>query len=229
MQVSSRELLEFLEGSDDDDRDRRKRRRRKPRMWRSARERASWKSDMRQVSPAVTVRTQTHEMNIKSCSHEQESPAGVIKGHITAVLTSLHLVQATTLPRVAYCTMALVVSAAEMLDAIDARKARRCGSVHAHCLQSGCSPMPGTTPGRCASIWFHQVNFPARVASPAQYLSACYYARRRASGKTRNGRRTEQRPRPRDRSTLAERASTEVSVSCVLYLTQHRIPGISVA
>jgi len=51
--VSSRELLEFLEGSDDDDRDRRKRRRRKPRMWRSARERASWKSDMRQVNPNV--------------------------------------------------------------------------------------------------------------------------------------------------------------------------------
>ena len=49
MQVNSRELLEFLEGSDDDDRDRRKRRRRKPRMWRSVRERASWKSDMRQV------------------------------------------------------------------------------------------------------------------------------------------------------------------------------------
>ncbi len=34
--------------------------------------------------------------------------------------------QATTLARVAYCTMALVVSAAEMLDAIDARKARVC-------------------------------------------------------------------------------------------------------
>ena len=53
--MSSRELLEFLEGSDDDDRDRRKRRRRKPRMWRSARERASWKSDMRQVERAMIV------------------------------------------------------------------------------------------------------------------------------------------------------------------------------
>ena len=55
MQVSSRELLEFLEGSDDDDRDRRKRRRRKPRMWRSARERASWNSDMRQANTALEL------------------------------------------------------------------------------------------------------------------------------------------------------------------------------
>ncbi len=45
------------------------------------------------------------------------------------------LLQATTLPRVAYCTMALVVSAAEMLDAIDARKVRRCCSPH---ILSGC-------------------------------------------------------------------------------------------
>ena len=76
-QVNSRELLEFLEASDDDDKDRRKRRRRKPRMWRSARERASWLAD---------------------------------------------LGQAFTLARVAYCTMTLVLSASEMLDAIDARK-----------------------------------------------------------------------------------------------------------
>lgn len=32
--------------------------------------------------------------------------------------------QASTLARVAYCTMTLVVSASEMLDAIDARKVR---------------------------------------------------------------------------------------------------------
>ena len=80
LKVDSRELLEFLEASDDDDRDRRKRRRRKPRMWRSLRERLSWKAD---------------------------------------------LGQAATLARVAYCTMALVVSASEMLDAIDARKVWR--------------------------------------------------------------------------------------------------------
>ena len=59
-QVTSRELLEFLEGSDDDDRDRRKRRRRKPRMWRSARERASWKSDMSQVNPSSASYVMVH-------------------------------------------------------------------------------------------------------------------------------------------------------------------------
>ena len=48
--MADRGLLEFLEASDDDDKDRRKRRRRKPRMWRSARERASWKADLGQAA-----------------------------------------------------------------------------------------------------------------------------------------------------------------------------------
>jgi len=58
------------------------------------------------------------------------------------VIPLLCPLQATTLPRVAYCTMALVVSAAEMLDAIDARKARRYGALHIFllsCSPSGCS------------------------------------------------------------------------------------------
>ena len=104
--MADRGLLEFLEASDDDDKDRRKRRRRKPRMWRSARERASWKAD---------------------------------------------LGQAATLARVAYCTMTLVVSASEMLDAIDARKVCRLRVLQA--LQ----PMAGShtccrRPPLCASF-----------------------------------------------------------------------------
>ena len=85
-QVTSRELLEFLEGSDDDDRDRRKRRRRKPRMWRSVRERASWKSDMRQVMCCITrLRPRARDPTMKPrCSFLEPTMSFVVIRQPTA-------------------------------------------------------------------------------------------------------------------------------------------------